>query len=53
MKYFYEEKRLEPKWIEKFCKGDWKRCVRYKMEEKGEYHPDCMLPDGSLDNNLK
>jgi len=53
MKHFYEEKRLEPKWIELYCKGYWKQCVRYKMEEKGQYHPDHMLPDGSLDSNLE
>ncbi|OPX30816.1 MAG: uracil-DNA glycosylase [Candidatus Omnitrophica bacterium 4484_171] len=53
MKRFYEEKRLDSRWIEMYCKGNWKQCVRYDMEEKGEYHPDYMLPDGSLDNNLK
>jgi len=23
------------------------------MEESGKYHPDNMLPDGSIDENLK
>lgn len=53
MKRFYETGRLERKWIELYCKGDWKSCVRYEMEEKGHYHPDWMLPDGTLDENLK
>ena len=53
MKRFYEEKRLDSRWIEMYCKGNWKQCVRYDMEEKGEYHPDYMLPDGSLDSDLK
>lgn len=53
MKWFYEEGRLERKWIELYCKGDWKSCVRYEMEEKGTFHPDWMLPDGSLDERLK
>lgn len=53
MKRFYRQGRLEKKWIELYCKGDWKSCVRYELEEKGEPHPDFMLPDGSLDENLK
>jgi uracil-DNA glycosylase family 4 len=53
MKRFCQQGRLEKKWIELYCKGDWKSCIRYKMEEKGELHPDFMLPDGSLDKRLK
>lgn len=53
MKRFYETGRLERKWIELYCKGDWRNCVRYDMEEQGHYHSDWMLPDGSLNENLK
>jgi uracil-DNA glycosylase family 4 len=53
MKRFYEEGILESKWVELYCKGDWKSCVRYRMEENGEAHPDWMLPDGSIDMELK
>jgi uracil-DNA glycosylase family 4 len=53
MKYFYEENRLEKKWIELYCRGDWQSCVRYNLEERGKYHPDWMLPDGSMDKKLK
>jgi len=53
IKRFYESGRLDRKWIELYCKGDWKKCVRYEMEELGHYHPDWMLPDGSLDGKLK
>lgn len=53
MKKFYEEGRIDRKWIELYCKGDWKSCVRYHMEERGEPHPDWMLPDGSLDERLR
>jgi len=35
-----------------YCKGDWSKCVRYEMEETGHYHPDNMLPDGSIDDDL-
>jgi uracil-DNA glycosylase family 4 len=53
MKRFYEEGRIQKRWIELYCKGDWKSCIRYYMEERGEQHPDWMLPDGSLDESLR
>jgi hypothetical protein len=52
MKRFYEEGKLDKKWIEFYCQGDWKSCIRYRMEERGEPHPDRMLPDGSMDESL-
>lgn len=53
MKFFYEQGRLDKKWIDMYCKGDWNKCIRYAMEEKGQPHPDWMLPDGTIDLNLK
>jgi len=53
MKRFYEEGKLDKKWIELYCKGDWGNCVRYQMEEEGRFHPDWMLPDGTLDEKLQ
>ncbi len=53
MRRFYENGLLDRSRIELYCKGDWASCVRYKMEEKGEYHPDWMLPDGSIAQELK
>jgi DNA polymerase len=53
MKRYYEEGKLDKKWIESYCKGDWESCVRYQMEERGEYHPDWMLPNGKLREELK
>jgi len=52
MKWFYEQGKLNKKWIEMYCKGDWKSCVRYQMEESDKYHPDNMLPDGTICNDL-
>jgi uracil-DNA glycosylase len=52
MKYFYERGRLEAEWISSYCRGDWESCKRYQMEERGEIHPDHMLPDGNIDSNL-
>jgi len=53
MKRFYEEGRLDRKWIELYCKGDWKNCLRYQLEENGTPHPDWMLPDGTIDERLR
>ena len=53
MKRYYEKGLLEKKWVELYCKGDWETCIRYKMEEKGEPHADWMLPDGTIDEELK
>jgi len=53
LKRFYEEGKLEKKWIEDYCKGDYKNCVRYSMEEEGIPHPDNMLPNGEIRDDLK
>ena len=49
---FYENGTLSKQWIEKYCMGDWEICKRYHMEEKGVTHPDWMLPDGTIDEQL-
>ncbi|MGM0367316.1 MAG: uracil-DNA glycosylase [Actinomycetota bacterium] len=53
MKRHYERGKLDAKWINQYCKGRWVECIRYKMEERGQSHPDWMLPDGSLDESLR
>jgi len=53
LKRFYEEGKIDKKWIELYFKGDWKSCVRYQMEERGEPHQDWMLPDDSLNEMLR
>lgn len=53
MRYFYEAGRIGDHWIRQYCHGQWEKCRRYQMEEKGEPHPDWMLPDGSLDDTLR
>ena len=52
MKTYYEQGRLDKKLINEYCKGSWEECLRYKLEEKGIFHPDFMLPDGTLNNDL-
>jgi len=53
MKRYYEAGALSWEWIARYCQGDWQSCVRYHMEERGEPHPDWMLPDGSVDRGLR
>jgi len=53
MKWYFEEGKLDKKWIELYCKGEWQKCERYKLEEMRKPHPDWMLPDGTIDKSLK
>ncbi|MBN1898181.1 MAG: uracil-DNA glycosylase [Spirochaetes bacterium] len=53
MKRFVEQGLLDKKWIRKYCFGDQSQCVRKKLEDEGKYHPDNMLPDGSIDERLR
>jgi len=53
MKYYWQQGRLEKKWIDNYCRGNWQKCIRYQKEEAGEYHPDNMLPTGEIDNRLE
>ncbi|MBD3426825.1 MAG: uracil-DNA glycosylase [Candidatus Omnitrophica bacterium] len=52
MKYFWQKGMLDEKWIKEYCLGDNSGCVRKDLEEKGAPHPDNMLPDGSIDQDL-
>lgn len=53
MKRFTDEGRLDGRWVRRYCLGGgWTGCVRYEMQERGEPHPDWMLPDGTLDERL-
>ncbi len=60
MKRFYERgdldcsgiRSLDPKWVKDYCFGDNKSCIRYQLEERGVFHPDNMLPDGTIDDTL-
>lgn len=52
IKRFYETGRLEKKWVEKYCWGDNRKCVRHQFEERGEPHPDNLLPNGETREEL-
>ncbi|MGM0509805.1 MAG: uracil-DNA glycosylase [Thermoplasmatota archaeon] len=53
MKRFYNKGILDRKWVDLYCKGDWKSCVRFQKERDGVYHPDSMLPNGEIDEALE
>jgi hypothetical protein len=53
IKRFYEEGKLEETWVEKYCWSNNKNCVRYQLEERGEPHPDNLLPNGEIRKELK
>ena len=52
IKFFVDHKKLDPKQVENYCFVGNKNCKRYQMEENGEFHPDNMLPDGTIKNDL-
>lgn len=49
MKRYTDQGILDPVWVKTYCLVSNPRCIRYQMEEKGQYHPDNMLPDGNID----
>ncbi len=49
---FADQGKLDKKWVENYCLKGGQNCKRYEMEEKGIYHPDNMLPDGTIDKSL-
>ncbi|MHA1647265.1 MAG: uracil-DNA glycosylase [Promethearchaeota archaeon] len=50
--WFTDQGRLDPYWVNNYCLVANHDCIRYQMESKGKYHPDNMLPDGSIDPSL-
>jgi len=42
--------KITDKWKKVYCltEKNWINCKRYQYEEKGKYHPDNMMPDGSI-----
>ena len=52
IRYYTEDGKLDKKWSEEYCHGNWEKCIRYQKEENGIYHPDNLLPNGEIDENL-
>jgi hypothetical protein len=54
MKRAYERGLLDKKWIEEYCLNGGKDCIRKRrFEGEGYVSPDYVLPDGTVDENLK
>jgi hypothetical protein len=52
IKYFVDLGKLDRKWVEDYCLVGNKNCIRYQMEETGQLHPDNMLPNGEIKQDL-
>jgi predicted metallo-beta-lactamase superfamily hydrolase len=52
IKQYTETGKLERYWVEDYCLVKNKNCVRYHMEEKGVTHPDNLLPNGEIRQDL-
>ncbi len=53
METYTKQGKLERYWIENYCLVDHHRhCLRYRMEQQGQYHPDNMLPNGETRKDL-
>ncbi|MFX1445481.1 MAG: uracil-DNA glycosylase [Promethearchaeota archaeon] len=52
IKYFVDQGKLDEKWVNLYCLVGNEDCVRYQLEESGQYHPDNMLPNGEIKEDL-
>lgn len=54
MKTYTKQGKLERYWIENYCLVDnHGHCLRYAMEELGQFHPDNLLPNGKTRKGLE
>jgi len=54
MKKAYDKGLLDKKWIDHYCFREGINCIRKKrFEQEGYVSPDYVLPDGTVDENLK
>jgi len=55
LREFEKQGKLGKEWENKYCKteNNWKNCKRYQMEEENLYHPDNMMPDGTIDKRIR
>lgn len=49
LRMFEKQGKLDCKWKNDYCdtKDNFKNCKRYQMVERGESHPDNLMPDGT------
>ena len=55
LRIFERQGKLSEEWKNEYCKTEnsWRNCKRYQMEEKGIYHSDSMMPDGTINDKIK
>ena len=53
IKQYTDAGKLERYWIENYCLVGNKSCLRYQMEERHEHHPDNILPNGEIREDLR
>ena len=52
IKTYADNNMIPTKWVKEYCLKANKNCIRYQLENKGQFHPDNMMPDGSIDATL-
>lgn len=50
---YYEQGKLESEWIELYCRGKWRECVRHLLLENGTPEIGFVMPDGSIEDRLR
>ena len=53
IKRFYEEGKLDKKWVENYCFQNGENCKRLEMVNKRIACAGNVLPDGEIDESLK
>ena len=53
IKRFTKDGKLENYWVNNYSLITNNNYIRYKLEESGESHPDNLLPDGTIRDDLK
>lgn len=49
----YERGLVDTEWINMYCKSNWKDCARFQLEDPLSYEFEGVLPDGSIEEDLK
>ncbi|MDC7226059.1 MAG: hypothetical protein PQJ61_04770 [Spirochaetales bacterium] len=52
IKRFYDAGLIEEFWVREYCWSGGNGCVRKRMEAERRFHPDNMMPDGSIREDL-
>jgi len=53
LRRFEKEGLMDDRWKKQYCEGDFTKCKRYQMTEKGMPRPDNMMPDGTINKKIK